>query len=54
MDNPRLASRSEVFYDDDQVKIIKRCYFLAIGDDDLSGNALTFVLSFNIFDEPSV
>ena len=54
MDNPRLASRSEIFEDDEGVKIIKRCYFLAIGDDDLTGNAISVVLSFNVFDEPSV
>ena len=54
MDNPRLASRSEIFHDDDGVKIVKRCYFLAIGDDDTTGNALSLVLSFNAFDEPAV
>ena len=53
MDNPRLAARSEIFTDDDDVKISKRCYFLAIGDDDLQGNAFSLVFSFNIFDEPS-
>ena len=35
MDNPRLAARSENFEDDEGVKIVKRCYFLAIGDDDM-------------------
>lgn len=54
MDNPRLEARSEVFYDDDGVKITKRCFLLAIGDDDHQGNALTIVLSFNVFDEPNV
>lgn len=54
MDNPRLASRSEIFVDDQGVKIIKRCYFLAIGDDDLTGNALQVIVSFNAFDEPAV
>ena len=34
MDNPRLAARSETFNDDDGLKITKRCFFLAIGDDD--------------------
>mmetsp|Transcript_34268 Transcript_34268/g.42336 ORF Transcript_34268/g.42336 Transcript_34268/m.42336 type:complete len:187 (+) Transcript_34268:2243-2803(+) len=54
MDNPRLAVRSEVFTDDDGIKISKRCYFLAIGDDDHQGNAFSVVLSFNIFDEPAM
>jgi hypothetical protein len=54
MDNPRLASRSEIFEDDEGVKIIKRCFYLAIGDDELTGDALSVVLSFNMFDEPSV
>lgn len=52
MDNPRLASRSETFYDDEGLKIIKRCFVLAIGDDDITGNAFQVVLSMNIFDEP--
>lgn len=54
MDNPRLAARSETFCNDDGIKVIKRCYFLAIGDDDLTGNAFSLVLSFNVFDEPTV
>lgn len=54
MDNPRLAKRSETFLNDDGVKVIKRCYFLAIGDDDLTGNAFSLVLSYNVFDEPTV
>lgn len=54
MDNPRLAARSETFENDDGIKVIKRCYFLAIGDDDFSGNAFSLVLSFNVFDEPTV
>merc|ERR1719362_704367 len=54
MDNPRLVARSETFSNDDGVKVIKRCYFLAIGDDDLTGNAFSLVLSFNVFDEPTV
>ena len=53
MDNPRLASRSEIFEDDEGVKIVKRCYFLAIGDDDLSGNAFSVYCTYNIFDEPA-
>ena len=53
MDNPRLASRSEQFVSDDGIKITKRCYFLAVGDDDVTGNAFTLVLSFNAFDEPT-
>ena len=53
MDNPRLASRSEAFVSDDGIKVTKRCYFLAIGDDDVTGNAFSLVLSFNAFDEPS-
>ena len=53
MDNPRLAARSEAFTDDDGTKITKRCYFLAIGDDDHQGNAFSLVMSFNVFDEPS-
>ena len=53
MDNYRLASRSETFLDDDGTKIVKRCYFLAIGDDDIQGNALSLVLSYNIFEEPN-
>lgn len=52
MDHPRLASRSEIFTDDEGVRITKRCYFLAIGDDDQTGNAFNLVLSFNIYDEP--
>jgi len=54
MDNPRLASRSDTFFDDNNVKIVKRCFFLAIGDDDHQGNAFSLVMSFNIFDEPGV
>lgn len=54
MDNPRLANRSETFNNDDGIKVIKRCYFLAIGDDDLTGNAFSLVLSYNVFDEPTV
>lgn len=53
MDNPRLEARSEVFMDDEGLKITKRCFFLAIGDDDHSGNAMTLVLSYNAFDEPT-
>jgi len=53
MDNPRLNVRSETFLNDDGVKIIKRCYFLAIGDDDLTGNAFSLVLSYNAFSEPT-
>jgi len=53
MDNPRLANRSEAFVSDDGIEVTKRCYFLAVGDDDLTGNALSFVLSFNAFDEPT-
>ena len=54
MDNPRLASRSETFYDDEDLKIIKRCFVLAIGDDDITGNAFQVVISMNIFDEPDM
>ena len=53
MDNHRLASRSEIFIDDDGTKIVKRCFLLAVGDDDIAGNALSLTLSYNIFDEPS-
>ena len=53
MDNPRLDARSETFFNDDGIKIIKRCYFLAIGDDDITGNGFTLVLSYNAFDEPT-
>ena len=53
MDNVRLAMRSEIFHDDEGVKIIKRCYLLAIGEDDMTSNAISVVLSMNIFDEPS-
>ena len=52
MDNVRLANRSEIFQDDDGIKIVKRCYLLAIGDDDLTGNAFSVVISINAFDEP--
>ena len=52
MDHPRLAARSETFTDDEGTRITKRCYFLAIGDDDHQGNAFSLVLSFNAFDEP--
>lgn len=54
MDNPRLADRSEVFNDDEGVKIVKRCFFLAIGDDDLADNAFILQLGFNVFDEPHI
>ena len=53
MDNPRLNSRSETFLNDDGLKIIKRCYFLAIGDDDITGNAFSLVLSINALDDPT-
>lgn len=49
-----MARRSEIFTDDEGVKITKRCFLLAIGDDDLTGNAFSLVLSMNIFDEPAV
>lgn len=52
MDNPRLAVRSEEFVDDSGVKVIKRCFLLAIGEDDTTSNAFQVVLSFNINDEP--
>ena len=47
-----MANRSEIFQDDDGIKIVKRCYLLAIGDDDLTGNAFSVVISINAFDEP--
>lgn len=54
MNNKRLGSRSETFDDDNGTRIDKRCFLLAIGDDDVQGNAFTVSLSFNAFDEPKV
>ena len=34
MNNARLAKRSETFDDDNGVRVDKRCFFLAVGDDD--------------------
>jgi len=35
MNNKRLGDRSETFDDDNGTRIDKRCYVLAIGDDDV-------------------
>jgi hypothetical protein len=54
MANPRLEKRSEVFIDDNGNHTDKRCWFLFVGDDDYTTNALTVSISVNIFDEPRV
>ena len=54
MDNPRLAKRSEAFLDDENVKIIKRCFVLAIGDDDNTGNAFQVSISMPMFNPSHV
>jgi len=50
--NNRLAVRSETFYDDFDVLIDKRCFLLAIGDDDQADNAVSMSGSVNVFDSP--
>ena len=54
MNNPRLAKRSETFDDDNGIRVDKRCFFLAVGDDDNASNAFTMSASINIFDEPKI
>ena len=54
MNNERLAKRSETFDDDSGIRVDKRCFFLAVGDDDLNSNAFTMSASINVFDEPKV
>ena len=54
MNNNRLGKRSETFDDDNGVRVDKRCFFLAVGDDDVTSNAFTLSVSINIFDEPKV
>ena len=54
MNNTRLAKRSETFDDDNGIRVDKRCFFLAVGDDDNASNAFTMSASINIFDEPKV
>lgn len=54
MDNLRLAKLSEKFYDNDAQPVVKHCFLLMAGQDEVLDSGFTFKASANIFDDPDV
>lgn len=54
MDNLRLAKLSEKFYDNDANSVIRHCFLLMAGQDEIIDSGFTLKASANIFDDPDV
>ena len=54
MDNLRLAKLSEKFYDNDAKSVIKHCFLLMAGQDEVIDSGFTIKALVNVFNDPDV
>lgn len=47
-----MSKRSDAFADDNGNLVERLCWFLLVGENELSGSGFSVAVSFNVFDDP--